>query len=100
VSRIFGIVCIPGDGIGVDITEAATRVLTTLSQTFGTFTFQFDTVDWSSRNYKQRGYYAPEGGVEGLKKYDAIYFGAVGWPGLSFSPDVLSHGIFTPGYPH
>ncbi|KAJ7793482.1 hypothetical protein B0H14DRAFT_3560000 [Mycena olivaceomarginata] len=79
--RTFNIVCIPGDGIGVDITDAATQVLTTLATTFGTFNLKFDTVDWSSKNYKQRGYYAPEGGVEGLKKYDAIYFGAVGWPG-------------------
>lgn len=81
--RTFSIVCIPGDGIGVDITEAATQVLTTLSTTFGTFSLKFETLDWSSKNYKERGYYAPDGGVESLKKYDAIYFGAVGWPGSS-----------------
>ncbi|KAJ7701880.1 hypothetical protein B0H17DRAFT_1176364 [Mycena rosella] len=85
--RNFSIVCIPGDGIGVDITDAAVQVLSALSATFGTFTFQFETLDWSSKNYRQRGYYAPEGGVEGLKKYDAIYFGAVGWPDV---PDHIS----------
>ena len=64
--RTFNIVCIPGDGIGVDITDAAVQVLTKLAATFGTFKLTFDTLDWSSKNYKQRGYYAPEGGVEGL----------------------------------
>ncbi|KAJ6511407.1 hypothetical protein C8R47DRAFT_1296377 [Mycena vitilis] len=85
--RHFSIVCIPGDGIGVDITDAATQVLTKLADTFGTFTLKFETLDWSSKNYKQRGYYAPEDGVEGLKKHDAIYFGAVGWPDV---PDHIS----------
>ncbi|KAF7319333.1 Tartrate dehydrogenase/decarboxylase [Mycena chlorophos] len=85
--RTFKIASIPGDGIGVDITEAAVEVLQKLSQTFGTFNFEFDTLDWSSQKYKQRGYYAPPGGVEGLKKYDAIYFGAVGWPDV---PDHIS----------
>ncbi|KAJ6625182.1 tartrate dehydrogenase [Mycena sp. CBHHK59/15] len=100
--RTFSIVCIPGDGIGVDITAAATQVLTTLARTFGTFALTFDTLDWSSERYHERGYYAPPGGVEGLKKYDAIYFGAVGWPGAYFSflsrvladprpPDVPDH---------
>ncbi|KAJ7057172.1 hypothetical protein C8F01DRAFT_1153654 [Mycena amicta] len=85
--RTFKIVTIPGDGIGVDITEAAVQVLEKLSSTFGTFHLQFNTLDWSSQNYKQRGFYAPEGGVEGLKEYDAIYFGAVGWPDV---PDHIS----------
>ncbi|KAF7329965.1 Tartrate dehydrogenase/decarboxylase [Mycena kentingensis (nom. inval.)] len=87
MTRTFKIASIPGDGIGVDITEAAVQVLEKLSSTFGTFKFEFDTLDWSSKNYKQRGYYAPAGGVEGLKKYDAIYFGAVGWPDV---PDHIS----------
>ncbi|KAJ7628686.1 hypothetical protein FB45DRAFT_919011 [Roridomyces roridus] len=87
MARTFNIVCIPGDGIGVDITEAAVQVLTTLEKTFGTFNFKFDTLDWSSKKYRERGYYAPEGGIEALKKYDAIYFGAVGWPDV---PDHIS----------
>ncbi|KAJ7093886.1 hypothetical protein B0H15DRAFT_1020572 [Mycena belliarum] len=95
--RKFSIVCIPGDGIGVDITEAAVQVLGTLSDTFGTFTFQFTTLDWSSKNYRQRGYYAPEGGIEGLKKYDAIYFGAVGWPDV---PDHISLWQMIPTHSH
>lgn len=80
-SRIYNIASIPGDGIGVDITEAAVQVLNTLSKTLKTFEFEFKTFDWSSKAYLERGWYMPPGGLEQLKKFDAIYFGAVGWPG-------------------
>jgi isocitrate/isopropylmalate dehydrogenase len=85
--RIHRIACIPGDGIGVDITSAATRVLTTLSSTIGTFSFSFTTFDWSSTTYLSRGYYMPPDGISQLKTFDAIYFGAVGWPDV---PDHIS----------
>lgn len=81
-THLFRIASIPGDGIGTEITEAAIQVLQTLSQTVGTFTFDFEEYDWSSKRYKERGYYAPPDGVEPLKKFDAVYFGAVGWPGM------------------
>lgn len=79
--RLFKIASIPGDGIGTEITEAAIQVLQTLANSAGTFKLEFVHFDWSSENYQQRGWYMPEDGLESLKKYDAIYFGAVGWPG-------------------
>lgn len=87
IGRVHRIACIPGDGIGVDITEAAVQVLTKLSQTIGGFEFDFTTFDWNSKNYLERGWYMPPDGLEQLKKYDAIYFGAVGWPNV---PDHIS----------
>jgi len=81
VVKVHRIACIPGDGIGVDITEAAVKVLTTLSKTFGSFELDFKSFDWSSKNYLERGWYMPPDGLEQLKRHDAIYFGAVGWPG-------------------
>jgi isocitrate/isopropylmalate dehydrogenase len=80
-ARVFKIVTIPGDGIGVDITEAAVAVLQKLAAVDGTFKFEFTEKDWSSKMYQERGYYMPEDGLEQLKNFDAIYFGAVGWPG-------------------
>lgn len=80
--RLYKIASIPGDGIGVDITEAAIQVLEKLSSTVGTFKFQFEHFDWSSKAYKERGWYMPPDGMDQLRKYDAIYFGAVGWPGM------------------
>jgi tartrate dehydrogenase/decarboxylase / D-malate dehydrogenase len=41
--------------------------------------------DWSSARFKKTGAYIPEGGLDELKTFDAIYFGAVG------APDVPDH---------
>lgn len=86
-SKIYRIASIPGDGIGVDITEAAVRVLEALSSAHKTFKFDFNTFDWSSEKYLERGWYMPPDGLSQLKSYDAIYFGAVGWPNV---PDHIS----------
>ena len=85
--KIYRIACIPGDGIGVDITEAAMQVLHALATAAGGFEFDFTTFDWSSKNYVERGWYMPPDGLEQLKSFDAIYFGAVGWPDV---PDHIS----------
>jgi len=45
----------------------------------------FESFDWSSERYKRKGAYIPEGGLEQLKQFDAIFFGAVG------APDVPDH---------
>ena len=84
---LYKIAAIPGDGIGVDITEAAEQVLHTLAKAHGGFQFEFHHFDWSSKNYLERKWYMPEDGMEQLKKHDAIYFGAVGWPDV---PDHIS----------
>jgi isocitrate/isopropylmalate dehydrogenase len=55
-AKIYKIASIPGDGIGVEITEAAEKVLNTLSKTLGTFEFDFTTLDWSSKAYLERGW--------------------------------------------
>lgn len=81
------IASIPGDGIGTEITEAAIRVLQTLSTAAGTFSIEFEHFDWNCKNYLQRGWFMPSDGLETLKRYDAIYFGAVGWPDV---PDHIS----------
>jgi tartrate dehydrogenase/decarboxylase/D-malate dehydrogenase len=49
------------------------------------FQIEFQSFDWSSRRYQEKGAYIPEGGLEALKKFDAIFFGAVG------APDVPDH---------
>ncbi|KAF2213197.1 hypothetical protein CERZMDRAFT_111548 [Cercospora zeae-maydis SCOH1-5] len=87
MSKTYNIACIPGDGIGVDITEAAVEVLNKLASAVGTFSFNFTNFDWSSKAYLERGWYMPEDGMQQLAKHDAIYFGAVGWPSV---PDHIS----------
>ena len=81
--RVFKIASIPGDGIGSEISSAAVEVLQKLAFIEGSFQFEFNHFDWSSENYVKRGWYMPEDGMDQLRKNDAIYFGAVGWPSTS-----------------
>ncbi|KAK5112226.1 hypothetical protein LTR62_004387 [Meristemomyces frigidus] len=83
----YRIAAIPGDGIGVDITSAAIQVLDTLATANGAFAFKYTTFDWSSKAYLERGWYMQPDWEAQLKKHDAIYFGAVGWPDV---PDHIS----------
>ncbi|KAJ9661455.1 hypothetical protein H2201_006486 [Coniosporium apollinis] len=78
--KLFRIASIPGDGIGTEVTEAAIQVLQKLAEVDGTFHFEFEHFDWSSKNFKERGYYIPPDGIDQLKKFNAILFGAVGSP--------------------
>ena len=79
--KFYKFTAIPGDGIGVEITEAAIQVLQKLADVSGKFKFDFETFDWNSKMYKENGHYIPPDGIDQLKIFDAIYFGAVGWPG-------------------
>ncbi|NYT72969.1 tartrate dehydrogenase [Halomonas sp. QX-2] len=83
--RSHRVAVIPGDGIGLEVIEAGKKVLETLAKKSGNFHFEFEDFDWSSQRYLSQGEYIPEGGLEKLSKFDAIYFGAVG------SQDVPDH---------
>ncbi|KAL8724211.1 MAG: hypothetical protein Q9166_008077 [cf. Caloplaca sp. 2 TL-2023] len=78
VRRIYKIASIPGDGIGPEVVNAGIQVLNKLAAVLGVFEFHFDHFDWGSAVYKQTGDYIPDGGIESLKNYNAILFGAVG----------------------
>ena len=80
--KSYRIAAIPGDGIGNEVIPAGIEVLQKLQDGFQ---LAFEHFDWSSDRYKKEGAYIPEGGLERLKKYDAIFFGAVG------APDVPDH---------
>lgn len=73
------------DGIGPEVVHAAVQVLKKLVSLDGSFELDFEDYDWSSETYKKTGKYIPDGGLEQLKKHDAILFGAVG------APDVPDH---------
>ncbi len=51
------------------------------------FAIDWETFDWSCRRYAETGRMMPEDGTEQLRDFDAIYLGAVGWPGV---PDHVS----------
>ena len=76
--RKHKIAVIPGDGIGTEVLTAGLEVLQALAQQDGGFQIQPEHFDWGSDYYLKNGYYIPEGGLEKLKTFDAIFFGAVG----------------------
>jgi len=80
--RTYKIAAIPGDGIGTEVIAAGIRALQTCAERDGGFTFAFDHFDWGSDYYKANGIMMPEDGREQIKDHDAIFFGAVGAPGV------------------
>ncbi|AVT38040.1 tartrate dehydrogenase [Plantactinospora sp. BB1] len=80
------IAVIPGDGIGVEVTEAARQVLDAVARRHR-IPLAYDEYDWSCRRYLTEGAMMPADGLDRLRPADAILLGAVGWPGV---PDHVS----------
>lgn len=80
---MYKIAVIPADGIGPEVIQAGIEVLQALTSKLD-LRFEFTNYDWNSETYKTTGKYIPDGGLEELKKHDAILFGAVGAPGIFF----------------
>jgi tartrate dehydrogenase/decarboxylase / D-malate dehydrogenase len=90
----YSLALIPGDGIGVDVTDAALRVAHAAGARFG-FSLETKTFPWSCDYYLTHGVMMPEDGIAQLAGFDAIYLGAVGWPNTV--PDSVSlHGLLLP----
>lgn len=83
--RRFKIASIPADGIGPEVIEAGEAVLNALGERAGDLAFDFERFDWGSDYYKKHGEMMPKDGLDQLRPFDAIYFGAVG------APDVPDH---------
>lgn len=81
----YSIAAIPADGIGPEVISAGVKVLHALAKRQGDIAFNVQTFEWGSDYYKAHGVMMPEDGLEQLKTFDAIYFGAVG------APDVPDH---------
>jgi tartrate dehydrogenase/decarboxylase/D-malate dehydrogenase len=80
------IAVIPGDGIGKEVVPEAVRVLDKVGARHGA-SFDWQHLDWSCETYAKTGRMMPEDGIEQLKKFEAIFLGAVGFPGV---PDHVS----------
>ena len=85
--KTYKIAVIAGDGIGPDVLAEGIKILNTVAELDGSFAFEFTYFPWSCEYYLKTGEMMPENGLEILKAYDAIYLGAVGYPGV---PDHIS----------
>lgn len=86
MERCYKIALIPGDGIGHEVVPEGVRVLEEAGRKFG-FSFDWEELPWSCEYYKKTGRMMPEDGLEHIRHKDAIYLGAVGYPGV---PDHIS----------
>ncbi|HYP59280.1 MAG TPA: tartrate dehydrogenase [Thermomicrobiales bacterium] len=84
----FRIAVIPGDGIGNEVVPEGIKVLERIAETSGgQISFVFESFPWGSAYYHQHGRMMAENALSVLQRFDAIYFGAVGWPDV---PDHVS----------
>ncbi|OXY81428.1 tartrate dehydrogenase [Oceanimonas doudoroffii] len=82
----FNIAVIPGDGIGKEVIPEGLKVLQAAAGKHG-ISMEFTHFDWSCETYHSTGKMMPDDGLEQLSKFDAIFLGAVGFPGV---PDHIS----------
>jgi tartrate dehydrogenase/decarboxylase / D-malate dehydrogenase len=82
----YRIAAIPGDGIGKEVLPAARRVLDAAASRHG-FALKWCELPWSCAWYADHGAMMPPDGIDRLRDTDAIFLGAIGWPGV---PDQVS----------
>jgi tartrate dehydrogenase/decarboxylase/D-malate dehydrogenase len=83
----LNIALIPGDGIGKEVVPCGVRVLDAMAARHGGLRFSYREFPWSCEYYRQNGKMMPADGLDQLRPFDAIFLGAVGFPGV---PDHVS----------
>jgi len=80
MSKVYKIAAIAGDGIGNEVLPEGLRVLRAAAEKFD-IQIEVSTFDWASCDYYlEHGKMMPDDWFATLKEFDAIFFGAVGWP--------------------
>ena len=83
---LYRVAVIPGDGIGKEVIPVGTRILDAVARQCG-FDMRWESFDWSCQRYADSGEMMPADGIGQLADFDAVYLGAVGYPGV---PDQVS----------
>ena len=81
------IAVIAGDGIGPEVIAEGVKVLQHIASLDENINFEFEHFPWGCEYYLKNGKMMPEDAIDTLSKFDAIYLGAVGYPGV---PDHIS----------
>ena len=79
----FDIAVIPGDGIGREVVPAGCTILDTVAQAHGGFRLRYKSYPWSCAWFLKHGKMMPDDGLKRIGDADAIYLGAVGFPGVA-----------------
>lgn len=83
----YRIAVIAGDGIGPEVIAEGIKVLQKVANLDGRFHCEFTYFPWGCEYYSVHGKMMDEDGLAQLEQFDAIYLGAVGYPGV---PDHIS----------
>ncbi|MBI5292097.1 MAG: tartrate dehydrogenase [Chloroflexi bacterium] len=83
----YHIAVIPGDGIGNEVMPEGVKVLQAAAEVAGDFNLEFSAFPWGCAYYLEHGRMMAADALKTLEPFDAIYFGAVGFPGV---PDSVS----------
>ncbi len=88
--KVYDIAVIPGDGTGPDVVAEGIKVLNAASEKFG-FELNYTQFDFGGERYLKTGKILDDSEVEELRKFKAIFLGAIGHPDVK--PGVLEKGI-------
>ena len=88
--KAYDIAVIGGDGTGPEVVAEGVKVLDAASRKFG-FKLNLTPFDFGGARYLKTGEVLPDSASEDLRKFDAIYLGAIGHPDVK--PGILEKGI-------
>ena len=86
----YRIAVIPGDGTGPEVVAEGLKVLAAAAQQTGV-KYELTTFDLGGERYLRTEEILPEGAVDELRRYDAIFLGAIGHPEVA--PGILEKGL-------
>jgi 3-isopropylmalate dehydrogenase len=86
----YNIAVLPGDGTGPEVVNEGIKVLKAAENKFG-IKFNFEWYDFGGDRYLKTGEVLPDSAADELRKFDAIFLGAIGHPDVK--PGILEKGI-------
>jgi len=89
-TRDYKIAVIGGDGTGPEVVAEGLKVLKAASKKFG-FKYTEEAFDYGGERYLKTGKTITDEELANLKKFDAIFLGAIGHPDVK--PGILEQGI-------
>ncbi|HCL55759.1 MAG TPA: 3-isopropylmalate dehydrogenase [Spirochaetia bacterium] len=90
MAKSYKIAVIPGDGTGPEVVKEGIKVLEAAASKFD-IKFEFTNFDFGGERYLKTGETLPDSAIEELKKFDAMFLGAIGHPDVK--PGILERGV-------
>lgn len=80
--RNYQLAVLPGDGIGIDVTTEAVKILQAVEALDGGIHFEFQEFPWGTQYYLEHGEMMPKDALDTLSAFNSILLGAVGDPSV------------------